>query len=427
MTFVALAAGSVPLLRLNRATMAAVGAGALLALGVVSLPQAEGTIDPNTILLLLSMMVINSVLELAGFFNWAGQLVIERARSPLALLVLVVLTGGVLSALFINDPVVLMLTPLVCGITLRLGRNPGPYLLALATAANVGSTATITGNPQNILIGTSSGISYLAFLTHLGPVAVVGLAVVVAVIRLLYPGEFRANCFPPQDIDAGYRPGPVRPAVSAAELDGAHPSRTAVTMATAADMVYAPVLRKSLVVIAALLVALLAGVQPPLAAFLAACVLFVSRRVKSEKILSLVDWPLLLMFGGLFVVTGALEVTGVSHALFGLVSGLANAGVAPLTLVTALLSNVVSNVPAVLLFRPLVARFPNPAQAWLTLAAASTLAGNLTLIGSVANLIVAEQALKVGVRVTFTEYLRAGAIITVLTLIAAVVWLQIVT
>ncbi len=188
-----------------------------------------------------------------------------------------------------------------------------------------------------------------------------------------------------------------------------------------------PVLRKCLLVIAALLVALLVGLQPPLAAFFAACALFVTRRIKSEKILGLVDWSLLVMFCGLFAVTGALEITGVSQDLFNLVSGLARSGVAPLTLVTTLLSNTISNVPAVLLFRPLVARFPNPMQAWLTLAAASTLAGNLTLIGSVANLIVAEQALKVGVRVTFMEYLRAGVIITVLTLMVAVVWLEIVT
>jgi Na+/H+ antiporter NhaD/arsenite permease-like protein len=412
-TFIALAAGSVPLLRLNRAAIAVVGAGALLALGVVSLNQASGTVDPDTLLLLASMMMINAVLELAGFFNWAGQMVIERAGSPLVLLILIVFTGGVLSAMFLNDPVVLMLTPLVCGITLRLKRNPLPYLLALATAANVGSTATITGNPQNILIGTSSGIPYLVFLAHLGPVALVGLVIVVIVIRLLYPEEFRARHFEPLD-----------PAPAVAPM--ASPQRAPVSAATAAGLVYAPILRKCIVVIVALLVALLAGVQPALAAFLAACALLITRRIKSEKILMLVDWQLLVMFTGLFVVTGALEITGVSQKLFDLVAGLAHAGVAPLTLVTTILSNTISNVPAVLLFRPLMAHFPNPLQAWLTLAAASTLAGNLTLIGSVANLIVAEQAAKLGVKVTFMEYLKAGVIITVLTLVIAVVWLEIV-
>lgn len=409
-TFVALAAGDVPLLRLNRATIAVVGAAALLALGVVNLRQAAETIDPATILLLFSMMIINAVLELAGFFNWAGNMVIERAGSPLALLMLVVITGGVLSMMFLNDPVVLMLTPLVCGITLRLRRNPIPYLVALATAANVGSTATITGNPQNILIGTSSGIPYLEFLARLGPIAAVGMAVVVIVVRLVYAAEFRRRFEPLDEITL---PSPVGE------------TRTAVSMATAAGLVYAPVLRKSMLVIAGLLVAFIAGVQVPLAAFIAACALLITRRIKSHKILLLVDWQLLVMFGGLFVVTGTLEVTGVSQRLFALVSDLAYAGVAPLTLVTAILSNTISNVPAVLLFRPLIPQFPDPTLAWLTLAAASTLAGNLTLIGSVANLIVAEQALKVGVRLTFTEYLRAGVIITIVTLLIAVAWLSV--
>jgi Na+/H+ antiporter NhaD/arsenite permease-like protein len=413
-TFVALAIGGVPFARLNRATIAVVGSAVLLALGVVTLTQAGSTVDPSTILLLFSMMVINAVLELAGFFNWAGQLIIERAGSPRVLLILVVVTGGVLSALFLNDPVVLMLTPLVCGVTLRLKRNPVPYLIALATASNVGSTATITGNPQNILIGTSSGIPYLSFLAHLGPVAVVGLVIVIAVIRLLYPDEFRTHGLELRDPPPELIPAPT-------------PSHAVMSMASAASMVYAPVLRKSLIVIALLFVAFLAGVQVPLAAFLAACALLITRRIKSQKILMLVDWPLLVMFSGLFVVTGALEITGVSQAMFGLVKGLAYAGVLPLSLVTTVLSNVISNVPAVLLFRPLIPKFPNPAQAWLTLSASSTLAGNLTLVGSVANLIVAEQALKVGVRLGFKEFLCAGVLITALTLVVAVVWLQIVT
>ena len=419
MTFVALAAGQVPRLGLNRATIALVGAAILLALGVVTLPDAERTLDLGTLLLLFSMMVINAVLELAGFFTWAGNLIIERASAPFILLVLVVVTSGVLSALFLNDPVCLMLTPLVCGVVIRLKRNPMPYLVALATAANVGSTATVTGNPQNILIGMSSGIPYLQFLARLGPVALVGLGIVIAVVWLMYPQEFRAKA-------AQREPAPADPPLEVDTIPSIHRDHThdAVSLGTAASMVYAPVLRKSLVVIAGLLVAFLAGVPVTLAAFLAACALLISRRLKSDKILALVDWPLLLLFCGLFVVTGSLEVTGVSQKLFAAVAGLAESGVGPLSLVTALLSNTISNVPAVLLFRPLIPQFPDPTRAWLTLAAASTLAGNFTLIGSVANLIVAEQAAKFGIRLTFMEYLRCGAIITALTMGVAVIWLS---
>ena len=412
-TLIALSAGTVPMLRLNRATIAVIGAAALLATGVLSMTQAAATIDPSTILLLLSMMMINAVLELAGFFSLAGRLVIERAGSPLVLLILVAVSSGVLSMLFLNDTVVLMFTPLVCSITLRLRRNPLPYLIALATAANVGSAATITGNPQNILIGTSSGIPYLVFLAHLGPVAAVGLVIVVAVVRWLYPAEFKERRFGVIEGEADLPP-----------LATDRPARAPGAPGAQNTVVYAPILRKSLAVIAIMVVAFLAGAPVAPAAFFAACALLITRRIKSEKILTLVDWPLLVMFSGLFVVTGALELTGISQRLFELVKTLAYSGVAPLSLVTALLSNTISNVPAVLLFRPLIPNFPNPTQAWLTLAASATLAGNFTLIGSVANLIVAEQALKMGVRLTFMEYLRAGALITVLTLGVAIVWLE---
>jgi Na+/H+ antiporter NhaD/arsenite permease-like protein len=312
--------------------------------------------------------------------------------------------------LFLNDPVCVMLTPLVCGVVLRLRRDPRPYLIALACASNVGSVATITGNPQNILIGASSGIGYLYWLGRLGPVAAVGMGIVFAVVWLLYPREFRAG----QDVEQSL----AVPAMIAPHHEGAP-----MTLAQAEATIYASTLRKSLIVVALMLAAFLAGVNVTMASFVAACAILVGRRFESARILSLVDWPLLVMFGGLFIVTGALEATGVSAQLFELTRPLAFAGTAPLALVTAILSNLISNVPAVLLFRPLVSQFADPTQAWLTLAAASTLAGNLTLIGSVANLIVAEQARKFGIRLTFMEYLKPGSIITVLTLIAAVLLL----
>jgi Na+/H+ antiporter NhaD/arsenite permease-like protein len=431
-TFVALAAGRIPRFPINRAAMALIGGGLVMVLQVLPFSEAQKTIDLSTILLLLSMMVINAVLELAGFFTWVGNLVIERASSPMKLLVLVTFTSGVLSALFINDPVVLMLTPLVCGVVLRLRYNPIPYLIALATAANIGSAATITGNPQNILIGMSSQIPYLSFLARLGPVALVGMGLVVVVVRLVYRRDFeRSGSFSRKE-----RGGAESAEVSISSFsapsalpylrekkEGSSPAHP-ISLEEASTTVYIPILRKCLLVIAGMLMAFLAGVEIPLAAYVAACTLLFTRRIKTEKILALIDWPLLLLFFGLFIVTGSLELTGVSEKLFGLVSGLAYSGVAPLALVTTVLSNTISNVPAVLLFRPLIPQFPNPQQAWLTLAGASTLAGNLTLIGSVANLIVAEQALKFGIKLLFTEYLRAGVLVTVLSLLVCIAWLQ---
>jgi Na+/H+ antiporter NhaD/arsenite permease-like protein len=400
-TFVALAIGKLPRLQLNRASITLVGAGAVLVTGIVPFHDALGLIDLGTIFLLLSMMVINAVLELAGFFTWVGRQVIERATSPAALLVLVTVTAGVLSALFINDPVALMLTPLVCSVAMQLRLNPMPYLVALATAANIGSAATITGNPQNILIGTSSGIPYLTFLAHVGPISAVGMIIVVSVVYALYRRDLAAPITRPSN-------------------DATIPTET---REAAQRRIYAPVLRKAVIVIVAMTMAFFADVDVALAAYLAACALLFTRRVRSERILNLIDWPLLLLFFGLFIVTGALEHTGASKLLFELVRPLTSGGTLPLTAVTTLLSNLISNVPAVLLFRPLVAQFADPERTWLILAAASTLAGNLTLIGSVANLIVAEQARKLGVHLSFGEYLRAGVPITMLSLAVVVVWL----
>jgi Na+/H+ antiporter NhaD/arsenite permease-like protein len=407
LTFVALAVGKLPRLQMNRAAIALAGAGLILVLNVVSFEEAMRSIDLSTIFLLLSMMVVNAVLELAGFFTWVGELVIERAQSPVALLVLVVLTAGVLSALFINDPVALMLTPLVCGVVMRLKRDPLPYLIALATAANIGSAATITGNPQNILIGTSSGIPFVTFLARIAPVSLVGMAIVVGVLLLLYRREFAR----PLGVDDPETPlAEFQPNAVATQAGGA----------ASYERVYVPVLRKSLIVIGLMLVAFLANVNVALAAYLAACALLVTRRIRSEQILALIDWPLLLLFLGLFIVTGSLEHTGASGWLFERVRLLAFGGTAPLTLVMLALSNLISNVPAVLLFRPLVPQFADPERTWLVLAAASTLAGNLTLIGSVANLIVAEQARKFKIDLSFGAFLRAGIPITLLSLLAVI-------
>jgi Na+/H+ antiporter NhaD/arsenite permease-like protein len=417
LTFIALALGEIPGLKLNRATLAMVGAGATLIFGVLTLKQAESTIDLNTIILLLSMMIISAVLELAGFFTKVGNLVIERANTPAVLLVLVVVTAGVLSMLFLNDPVCLMLTPMVCGVAIRLQRNPMPYLIALACASNVGSVATITGNPQNILIGASSGIGYLYWLSRLGPIAAIGLVIVIAVIYVIYPKEFRGKAGAVPSVST---PPHLLTSSGGGEMVSRGGENPLMDLETAGTRIYTATLRKSLIVIALMLVAFLAGVNVTVAAYIAACVILISRRVESGRILGLVDWPLLVMFGGLFIVTGALEITGVSGWLFMQVQPIALSGTAALSLVTVVLSNLISNVPAVLLFRPLVPQFEDPTQTWLTLAAASTLAGNLTLIGSVANLIVAEQAKKFGIVLTFGEYLKAGVVITALTIIVAI-------
>jgi Na+/H+ antiporter NhaD/arsenite permease-like protein len=391
-TYLGVAVGAYPRLRMNRATIALVGAVALIALGVMPLEVALASLDANTLLLLFAMMIVNAHLRLAGFFQWVSAFIVTRAQSPRLLLAWIILAAGILSALFLNDTIVLMFTPMVLEVTTTLKRNPLPYLVGLATAANIGSTATITGNPQNMLIGMASQISFGAFLAALAPVALAGLAIAWLVLVAVYRDEFAAARF---------------------------------ETLTPAPRIYIPLLRKTLALTALMLVAFFAGAPMALAALTIAAALLVTRRIKPERIFAEVDWLLLVFFSGLFVVTGALSYLHISDALFTWAEPLARGGVAPLAFITVGLSNLISNVPAVMLFRPLVPQFSDPTRVWLTLAMASTLAGNLTLLGSVANLIVAESAQARGVRLSFGEYLRAGVPITLLTVAAGIVWLNV--
>ncbi len=390
-TIVGVAVGRFPGLRMNRATIALAGATILMVSGAISLDKAYAALDLNTLTLLFAMMIVNVNLRRAGFFQLVANGVIWWAHTPRQLLALIIVVAGVLAAIFLNDTIVLVFTPLVLEICANLKQKPLPYLMALATTANIGSTATITGNPQNMIIGVASKITFTRFITVLGPVALGGMVIIWAVIALIYRQDVTNTRF------------------------GAVPE-----LAEPGDR---SLLRKSMITAGLMVVALVAGMPVPLAGLAAATILLVTRRIDPEKILPELDWSLLVFFSGLFIVTGALENLGVSKQLFTLVQPLAQQGVAMLTVVAVVLSNLISNVPAVLLFRPFIPQFAAPTPAWLTLAMATTLAGNLTLLGSVANLIVAESAKREGVELSFQEYLKAGIPITLLSLALGVLWL----
>ncbi len=383
LTYLGVALGGFPHLRMNRATISLVGAVALIAAGVMPLPVALSALDPNTLILLFAMMVVNVHLELAGFFQWIGAWIIARAHSPRVLLAWIMLASAILSALFLNDTIVLMFTPLVLQVTLTLRRNPLPYLIGLATAANIGSTATITGNPQNMLIGLTSHISFVEFAAALTPIALLGVVSAWGILLLVYRAEFSGS-----------------------------PFEQSAAISTQIDPL---LLNKCLVLIALMLIAFLESVPIPLAAIGVAAALLITRRIEPEGIFARIDWSLLVFFSGLFIVTGALSYTGISNALLGVAQQWTEAGVLPLSMVTVVLSNLISNVPAVMLFRSLIPGLADPHRMWLALAMSSTLAGNLTLLGSVANLIVAESARARGVNLSFGEYLKAGVPITLLT------------
>jgi Na+/H+ antiporter NhaD/arsenite permease-like protein len=394
LTLGGVAVGRYPGVRMNRATIAVVGATALVGLGALSIDQAYEAIELNTLVLLFAMMVINANLRMAGFFEIVAARLTGSALSPRWLLAVTVVAAGGLSALFLNDTIVLVFTPLVVQVVGAVGLNPIPYLIALATAANVGSSATIIGNPQNMLIGVSSGISFTRFFAYLSPVALGGFAVIWVVIALVYKTELR-----PREVKLHVR---------------------------RRIRIFRPLLVKSSVASIILLVALTAGMSVPLAALVAASMLLITRRLKPERVFREIDWSLLVFFAGLFVVTAAVQSVGLNGSLLGFIESSADSGVVGLTAVSAVLSNLISNVPAVMLLRPVVQNLADPERGWLTLAMSSTLAGNLTLLGSVANLIVAETARRQHVALSFWEYLKAGVPITILTLMWGAFWLIIV-
>jgi Na+/H+ antiporter NhaD/arsenite permease-like protein len=391
-TYLGLALGKVPGLRVDRAGIALIGAAAVLATGVIDLPAAARAVDYQTIVLLFSMMVVVAYLNLSGFFAVATETIADRFSAPLPLLATVIGLSGFLSAFLVNDVVCVALTPLVVGLCRRLGRPPMPYLIGLAAASNVGSVATITGNPQNIIIGSLSDISYLRFCARLAPIALAGLVMTFIVVSWVYRKQLAI-----EPLSVAIRPRIVR--------------------------VHRPLLVKSVFITLATVVLFFVGQPITLVAFTAAGVMMLSR-VRPEKVYRAVDWPLLVMFTGLFVVVHAFEVN-VVHA-WGLErwQSLRQSPVVMVSGLSVAISNLVSNVPAVLLFKPLVEVISEQEQAWLALSMSSTLAGNLTLLGSVANLIVVESARRSGAEISFLEYLKVGIPLTLLSTALGVAWLQ---
>lgn len=389
-TYLVLAIGRLPGFRVDRTGACIIGASLMIAFGVLDLPEAWAAINYDTIILLFGMMIVVANLRLSGFFSLVAEWVVEHAHRPLLLLAAIVFVAGFFSAFFVNDTMCLVLTPLVLEITRQLRRKPAPYLLAVAMAANIGSVATITGNPQNMMIGSFSKIHYRTFAAALSPVAAAGLVMTVAVIAAAYHREFRLQ----EKVALERRPVRINRVL----------------------------LWKSLAASAGMIVLFFGGWPVPKVALIAGALLLVTRRVKPERVYREIDWQLLVLFVGLFIVVAGVEKTSLPGDLFAVAQQFHLERISVLSAFAALLSNLVSNVPAVLVFKPFVAHLSHPEQSWLTLAMATTLAGNLTILGSVANLIVVQRA-RHEAPIGFWEYLRVGAPLSVLTIAAGVVWL----
>ncbi|HEX6503610.1 MAG TPA: anion transporter [Terriglobales bacterium] len=388
-SYLVFALGKFPGLKIDRPGAAIIGAVTMVAFRIVRPAEALRTIDFSTIVLLFSMMLIVANLHLVGFFEWNAALVLRRLP-PAYLLPAVIFTCGFLSAFFVNDIVCLVMVPFVLTITRQMNLPRMPYLLAVATSSNIGGVATITGNPQNMLIGSFSGIHYRDFLIHLGPVALAGLFLNWAVLHWAHGRNQPASA-----AEVGPIPLPA--------MDLSH-------------------LVKPVIVATVVVVGFFAGAPPAMMAALGAAVLLITRNLNPHKVYEEVDWGLLVLFVGLFIIVGGAENAGIVGRLLEIARHWNLQNMAVFTVLVAVLSNIVSNVPAVMLLKSLIPSFANTHTAWLVLAMGSTLAGNLTITGSVANIIVVETA-KNDVHIGFWDYFRVGLPITVLTLILGAGWL----
>jgi Na+/H+ antiporter NhaD/arsenite permease-like protein len=383
--------------KLDRPSAGLIGGVLMVLCGVLTREEAVRAVDFATIALLLGMMIVIHYATESGLLDRMAHLLLARSHRANQLLWLVCGAAGILSALFVNDTICLLMTPLLLTATRRARLPAEPYLLALATSSNVGSVMTLTGNPQNMLIGQSSGWTWGAFALRMIPLGLVCLAINGAVVSWLYRKQLKSAEIPLFETDE-------------TELRPLNRRLAA----------------KTLFVLAGLLAAFLAGVPMELAALTAATALLVLANRPAEETFAAVDWSLLLFFAGLFVVVEGMTKTE-ARLITQWMPAITHAPGSPgqLTLFSAASvagSNLFSNVPFVMLLRGWVAPLPHAPLLWLMLAASSTFAGNLTLVGSVANLIVAQKA-KDACPLTFGVFLRVGAVTTLLTTAAAVLLL----
>jgi Na+/H+ antiporter NhaD/arsenite permease-like protein len=386
-TYALISGRRLKVLPLNRPAAALLGAVMMVVTGVMTPEQAYRAVDYNTIVLLLGMMLIAAYLHLAGFFGWAADWILRHAGTPHRLLLYVMLASAILSALLVNDTVCLLLTPLVVAVILHSRLPLFPYLMALATSANIGSVATLVGNPQCMIISHSSGLPFLRYAAVMLPVAAVSLVINYVVLRFGF-----------------------RHALATAQIafDGAASPPLDYRLVSKVGVVFVLVLA-----------GFVAGCNLAWTALAGAALVMVLARRDTHEVLKLVDWHLLVFFAALFVVVEGLNSTGLPDELRPSFGAGRTAQAWNLAWFSVLGSNIFSNVPFVLIAGKWIGSFIQPALMWKVLALATTFAGNLTILGSVANIIVVESA-RGHVEIGFWDYARLGIPITLLTSVAGV-------
>jgi Na+/H+ antiporter NhaD/arsenite permease-like protein len=390
LTYVGMALGRVPGFGIDRNGIAMIAAVMLVAVGALPVDEIAGAMHFPTLLLLGGLMILSARVGAAGFYDAAAAWIARQAGRPLRLLALTVAVGGVLSAVLVNDIVVFAMTPLLCAGLAARRLDPRPFLFGLAAASNAGSTATLIGNPQNIVIGQVGNLGFFSFLAAAIVPATLALAVTFAVIALVW--------------------------------------RSSLDAAVAETPIAAPLFDRRQTAICGIgLVGLLALFATPMpreiSALLVAAGLMVSRTLQSRQLLDEIDLPLLILFASLFVVNDAFARTGLAEQALRTLGdhGLLPDRISLLAPVTLFLSNTIGNVPAVVMILKVWQGIPPGVL--VGLAILSTLAGNLLLVGSLANLIVVERAAAAGVRLSFGDHARAGVPLTIVSMLLAGAWL----
>ena len=388
--------GGLPFLQLDRTGVALLGAIALVSVGALTLEEAWAAIHAPTLILLFAFMVISAQLRLGGFYTWVTWRLGAAPLPPAGLLAALIVVIAALSAVFSNDIICLAIAPVLVDVCIARRLNPAPFLLALACAANVGSAATLIGNPQNMLIGETLKLPFLGYIQDVALPVALGLVLTWAVIAWQARGRWA--------LASGMGAAAAHPAGEAPPPFDPWQSVKGIAVATIVFVLF-----------------LFAPLPREVVALVAAGLLMTSRKLHSYKMLGLVDWQLLVLFIGLFVVNHGLARTGFpEHAML----DLADAGVdlqhpVPLFAAAFVLSNIVSNVPAVMLLLPAATH----GMAGPVLALASTLAGNLLIVGSIANIIVVGAAQRRANHIGWKEHARVGVPVTLSTMAIAAGWL----
>jgi Na+/H+ antiporter NhaD/arsenite permease-like protein len=392
LTYVGLAAGRIPGLRLSRTGIALLGAIAMMIFSGNSTAQTAAAVNWPTIFLLFGFFVISAQLRLCGLYDQIAVAISERVSKPGRFLIYVIVVTAALSAFLNNDIVCYVLTPVVGAALVRRKMDPVPFLVALAAASNIGAAGTLIGNAQNMVIGSVAHLSFMRYIIWTFVPVSFGLCAVYVVARM-YPRK------EPPDL----RPEDIEPNVTPGEFDRYHVAKGVILLVVVIAFFFTPVPREITVLVAA-------------------AIHFLSSKYRTDQILALVDWPILLLFMSLFVVSGTFQATGYGEQLVRWMEGIGfdPSRAANETLLTATLSVLINNAPAVMLLIKIVP-IAHVSTAYI-MAVANSFAGNAVLTASVANIVVVQQARQKGIVISFGAFARLGIPITVLALGGLIGW-----